>query len=144
MGQLKKKMKKEAKDIAKEAAKNNKKAEAERKKAAKSLTKKVITMSSKLVSPLATALHKAAGVYQKAVTANAQEMDEVKEFQKKMEVMETYKSAVTKALNFYSKNPAAELDALPFGDEKEAQSKIKELGKAGQDLKKTLTAFKKS
>ena len=55
-----------------------------------------------------------------------------------------YKTAVTKALNFYSKNPAAELDALPFADDKEANAKIKELRKAGQELKKTLAAFKKS
>jgi hypothetical protein len=142
--QIQKKLKSESSKLAKQAAKDNKKAEADRKKAAKALTKKVIATASKMVSPLATALHKAADVYQKVVAANAEEFGPAKEFKTKMDEIEIYKSAVTKALNFYSKNPAAELDALPFTDEKAAQTKIKELGKAGQDLKKTLVAFKKS
>ena len=83
MKQIQKKLKSDASKLAKQAAKDNKKAEADRKKAARTVTKKVIATASKMVSPLSSALHKAADVYQKALTANAGDLDETKEFHKK-------------------------------------------------------------
>ena len=135
--QIEQKLKKKASKAEKDSKKNQRKEEAERKKKSKALTKKVINMSSKLSVPLATALHKAAEVVSKAEAAGFGDEEDVTDFKAKMKKIELYKNQTASALHFYSKNPACELDALDFNNEKDVFELIKDLNKCGQEIKKS-------
>ena len=65
------------------------------------------------------------------------------DFKAQMDVLQDMKRRTAGALQFYSKNPAAELAALPFESEKDVQKLMKELRKKGQELKSATTKANK-
>ena len=136
---MQKNLKREAAKVTREQAAAARKEESERKKAATKLTKKVVHMSSKLSAPLAECLHRAEGVLEKAEEAGIETGD----FKTQMDVILDMKRKTTAALQFYSKNPAAELGALPYESEKDVQKLMKELAKKGQELKTLATKASK-
>ena len=133
--QIQAKIKREAKEREKELAKEERKQEATRKKEAKALTRKVVSLSSKLNVPLAQAVHKAGEILQKAEFLGLNDNTAVVEFKAKVDIVEDWKKKAAHALAFYSKNPNAELAALPFSNDKEVTSSLKELTKIGNELK---------
>lgn len=140
--QIEKKLKSEASKAEKDAKRDAKKEEAERKKKSKAVTKKVISMSSRLSVPLATALHKAGEVVTKAEAAGFGDDEDLNRFKEKMSKVEKYKNQTASALHFYSKNPACELKPLDFDSEKEVNDLLKDLNKCGQDIKKSFKSKK--
>ena len=133
--QLQAKLKREANKLQKEEQKKAKKEEAARKREAQANTKKVVQLSSKLSVPLTQAVHKAHEILQKADALGLKEIEEVKEFQACVEVIEDWKKKCSSALNFYAKNPNCELAALPFAKDKDVFTSLKELAKKGTELK---------
>lgn len=133
--QVQRNLKLEAAKASREQAAATRKEEAERKRAANKLTKKVVSLSSQLSAPLAESLHRAEGVLQKAEEAGIDTGD----LKAQMDVLLDMKRRTAAALQFYSKNPAAELGALPFDSAKDVQKLMKDLGKKGQELKSLAT-----
>ncbi|CAL1147244.1 unnamed protein product [Cladocopium goreaui] len=142
--QLEAKMKREADKITKEEKAASQKEESHRKRLLKAVTKKTVSLSSKLSIPLAEALHKASDVMQKAIAEGLEEHDHVKSFKDEMKVIEEYKVKCTQALAFYSKNPNCELSSLPFDNEKQVTTMLKDLAKKGSDIKKNISQARKN
>ena len=137
-------MKRDAQKLQTEQAKAARKQESERKKEAKAITKKVITLSSKLAAPLASALHKAREVMSKAVNGGVDCEEAFNDFKNDIETLEDWKKKTANAVATYSKNPASELTALPFENEKEANNFMKSVQREGNRLvKEFLTTSKK-
>ncbi|CAK9011529.1 unnamed protein product [Durusdinium trenchii] len=133
--QLQAKLKREAAKVTKLAAAEERRKEAQRKKDAKALTKKVVAMSSKLSAPLAAAVHKANEVVAKAESAGVGDAPETQASKSQLQIVDDYKKKTASSLAYYSKNPTCELSALPFDNEKTCQQAMKDLAKAGSDLK---------
>jgi hypothetical protein len=142
--QLEAKMKREADKITKEEKAASRKEESHRKRLLKAVTKKTVSLSSKLSIPLAEALHKASDVMQKAIAEGLEEHDDVKSFKDEMKVIEEYKVKCTQALAFYSKNPNCELSSLPFDNEKQVTTMLKDFAKKGSDIKKNISQARKN
>ena len=136
--QLEEKVKRDAKKITKDEKAAQRKEEASRKKQAKAVTKKTISLSSKLSAPLVAALHKASDVMSKAAAAGVEDHEDVVAYKGVMKTLEEYKVKCNQALTFYSKNPNCELSSLPFENEKEVTTVVKELHKKGMDIKKNV------
>lgn len=92
-------------------------------------------MSSKLSAPLAAAVHKANEVVAKAESAGVGDAPETQAFKSQLQIVDDYKKKTASSLAYYSKNPTCELSALPFDNEKTCQQAMKDLAKAGSDLK---------
>ena len=136
--QIEAQLKREAGKATKDQRALERKAESERKKQAKQCTKKTIGLASKMSAPLATAEQKSHEVVKKAEDAGLGHHPVVENFRQSMALLEEWKKKCSSAVNYYMKNPSCELAALPFDTEKEAQNKIKEVQKEGQDIIKTL------
>ena len=81
---------------------------------------------------------------QKALAAGLEEHEDLVVFAEDMKKIEEYKVKCVQALAFYSKNPNCELSSLPFDNEKQVTTKLKDLAKKGNDIKKIISQERKN